>query len=218
MRGVIWYQGEDNVPRYGNYAHLFATMVRGWRNDWQQGDFPFYYCQIAPYDYSLLGWSHNSALLREQQLRAEKMIPNSRMAVLLDAGMAYGIHPRQKRVAGERLALLALANTYGRQGLPDFATYGGVAFEGDTAVVSFERSKEWVYFDKGTTSNLFEVAGDDHVFHPAKAWTARNKVYVRSDSVKVPRAVRYAFHNWVEGDLFHDGLPVSSFRTDDWNQ
>ncbi len=218
MRGVIWYQGEDNVPRYGNYAHLLATMVRGWRNDWQQGDFPFYYCQIAPYDYSLLGWSHNSALLREQQLRAEKMIPNSRMAVLLDAGMAYGIHPRQKRVAGERLALLALANTYGRQGLPDFATYGGVAFEGDTAVVSFERSKEWVYFDKGTTSNLFEVAGDDHVFYPAKAWTARNKVYVRSDSVKVPRAVRYAFHNWVEGDLFHDGLPVSSFRTDDWNQ
>lgn len=214
MRGAIWYQGEDNVPRYDYYASLLETMVRGWRADWKQGDFPFYYCQIAPYDYSLINWS-GSQLLREQQLLAEQRIPHARMAVLMDAGLEYGIHPRMKRQAGERLALLALTNTYGVKGLPDFATYSKVEFQGDTAVVQFDRSKEWVYFEHGTTSKLFEVAGSDSVFHPANhVWIARNRVYVKSDSVAHPVAVRYAWSDWVVGDLMHDGLPVSSFRTD----
>lgn len=214
MRGAIWYQGEDNVPRYDYYASLLETMVRGWRADWKQGDFPFYYCQIAPYDYSLINWS-GSQLLREQQLLAEQRIPHARMAVLMDAGLEYGIHPRMKRQAGERLALLALANTYGVKGLPDFATYSKVEFQGDTAVVQFDRSKEWVYFEHGTTSKLFEVAGRDSVFHPANhVWIARNRVYVKSDSVAHPVAVRYAWSDWAVGDLMHDGLPVSSFRTD----
>lgn len=214
MRGAIWYQGEDNVPRYDYYASLLETMVRGWRADWKQGDFPFYYCQIAPYDYSLINWS-GSQLLREQQLLAEQRIPHARMAVLMDAGLEYGIHPRMKRQAGERLALLALTNTYGMKGLPDFATYSKVEFQGDTAVVQFDRSKEWVYFEHGTTSKLFEVAGRDSVFHPANhVWIARNRVYVKSDSVAHPVAVRYAWSDWAVGDLMHDGLPVSSFRTD----
>ena len=214
MRGAIWYQGEDNVPRYDYYASLLETMVRGWRADWKQGDFPFYYCQIAPYDYSLINWS-GSQLLREQQLLAEQRIPHARMAVLMDAGLEYGIHPRMKRQAGERLALLALTNTYGVKGLPDFATYSKVEFQGDTAVVQFDRSKEWVYFEHGTTSKLFEVAGSDSVFHPANhVWIARNRVYVKSDSVAHPVAVRYAWSDWAVGDLMHDGLPVSSFRTD----
>lgn len=214
MRGAIWYQGEDNVPRYDYYASLLETMVRGWRADWKQGDFPFYYCQIAPYDYSLINWS-GSQLLREQQLLAEQRIPHARMAVLMDAGLEYGIHPRMKRQAGERLALLALTNTYGVKGLPDFATYSKVEFQGDTAVVQFDRSKEWVYFEHGTTSKLFEVAGRDSVFHPANhVWIARNRVYVKSDSVAHPVAVRYAWSDWAVGDLMHDGLPVSSFRTD----
>ena len=215
MRGAIWYQGEDNVPRYDYYAPLLAAMVKGWRSEWQQGDFPFYYCQIAPYDYSLINWS-GSQYLREQQMKAEEMIPNARMAVLLDAGLQYGIHPRKKQQAGQRLALLALANTYAVKGLPDFAVYSGVEFQGDTAVVAFQRSKEWVYFEHGSSSSNFEVAGADHVFHPAEAWISRNRVYVRSQQVSQPVAVRYAFHDWVEGDLMHDGLPVSSFRTDDW--
>ena len=214
MRGAIWYQGEDNVPRYDYYASLLETMVRGWRADWKQGDFPFYYCQIAPYDYSLINWS-GSQLLREQQLLAEQRIPHARMAVLMDAGLEYGIHPRMKRQAGERLALLALTNTYGVKGLPDFATYSKVEFQGDTVVVQFDRSKEWVYFEHGTTSKLFEVAGRDSVFHPANhVWIARNRVYVKSDSVAHPVAVRYAWSDWAVGDLMHDGLPVSSFRTD----
>ena len=217
LRGVVWYQGEDNVTRPAYYAQLLKRMIEGWRHDWQQGDLPFYYCQIAPYDYSLIGWQqYNSALLREQQAKVETMVDNCRMAVLMDSGLEYGIHPRKKRQAGERLALLALANTYGVKGLPDFATYSGVEFRGDTAVVSFDRSKEWVYFEHGPHSPNFEVAGADSVFHPAEAWTQRNRVYVRSDKVKRPVAVRYAFKDWVEGDLMHDGLPVASFRTDDW--
>ena len=215
MRGAIWYQGEDNIPRYDYYATLMKAMVEGWRSDWKQGNFPFYYCQIAPYDYSLIGWE-NSQYLREQQAKAETMIDNARMAVLMDAGLEYGIHPRKKRQAGERLALLALSNTYEQKGLPDFATYKEVTFQNDTAVVSFDRSKEWVYFEHGPKSQNFEIAGADKVFYPAEAWVSRNRVYVHSDKVKAPVAVRYAFRDWVEGDLMHDGLPVSSFRTDDW--
>jgi sialate O-acetylesterase len=216
MRGAIWYQGEDNVPRYDYYAPLLKAMVEGWRKDWKQGDFPFYYCQIAPYDYSLIEWK-DSQYLREQQLKAESIISNARMAVLMDAGLEYGIHPRKKRQAGERLAILALSNTYDIKGLPEFATYKEVEFKNDTAVVAFDRSKEWVYFEHGTTSKNFEVAGTDKVFHPAtKVWVSRNRVYVVCDKVKKPIAVRYAFKDWVEGDLMHDGLPVSSFRTDNW--
>lgn len=216
MKGAIWYQGEDNVPRYDYYAPLLKTMVEGWRSDWKQGDFPFYYCQIAPYDYSLIDWK-DSQYLREQQAKAETMINNARMAVLMDAGLEYGIHPRKKRQAGERLALLALANTYDIKGLPEFATYKEVTFQNDTAVIAFDRSKEWVYFEHGTTSKNFEVAGADKVFHPAtKVWVSRNRVYVTCDAVKQPAAIRYAFKDWADGDLMHDGLPVSSFRTDNW--
>ena len=109
-------------------------------------------------------------------------------------------------LAGERLAVLALSNTYDVKGLPEFAKYKDVEIQGDTCVISFDRSKEWVYFEHGTTSKNFEVAGSDRVFHPAtKVWTSRQ-----------PVAVRYAFKDWAEGDLMHDGLPVSSFRTDNW--
>ena len=217
MRGVIWYQGEDNVPRQAFYAPLMKTMVEGWRSEWKRGNFPFYYCQIAPFPYDETDWAiYNSALLREQQARVETLVDNCRMAVLLDCGLNFCIHPRKKRLAGERLALLALAGTYGVEGLPDFAAYESVKFQGDTAVVAFSRSREWVYFENGPHSSNFEVAGPDRVFHHADAWVDRNRVYVVSPEVKEPVAVRYAFHDWVVGDLMHDGLPVSSFRTDDW--
>lgn len=219
MRGVIWYQGEDNVPRYKTYADMLTTMIRGWRTEWKQGDFPFYFCQIAPYDYSLIKWDTNSALLREQQAKAELMNSNCGMAVLMDAGLEYGIHPRKKNLAGQRLALLALSKTYGIEGLSaESAYYNDVTFKSDTAVVTFNRAGMWVYGKSGLKSDLFEIAGEDRVFHPAKAWIERSKVYVESDSVSRPIAVRYAFKNWVDGDLYCDGLPVSSFRTDSWEQ
>jgi len=215
VRGAIWYQGEDNVPRHPSYAAMLSAMIRGWREAWAQSSFPFYYCQIAPYDYSLIRWDGLSPFLREQQTLVERNVPDCRMACLMDAGLKYGIHPRKKRQAGERLALLALSNTYGVTGLPEFAAYGSTTFHGDTAVVSFERSKEWIYFENGApTPGLYKIAGSDQQFHDAEAWISRNRLYLRSAEVPHPVAVRYAFDDWAQGDLMHDGLPVSSFRTD----
>ena len=220
MRGVIWYQGEENVSRAGYYADLFSRMIKGWREEWQQSDFPFFYCQIAPYDYSIIKWEqYNSAFLREQQAKAESMNKNVGMACLMDAGLEYGIHPRKKQLAGMRLALLALNKTYGIKGITaETARYKSVEFKGDTAVVSFERADMWIYGRNGLKSDLVEVAGSDRVFHPAKAWIERSKLYVKSDEVKQPVSVRYAFKDWADGDLFCDGLPVSSFRTDNWDK
>lgn len=220
MRGVIWYQGEENVSRSGYYADLFSRMIKGWREEWKEGDFPFYFCQIAPYDYNIIGWGqYNSAFLREQQAKAEKMNNNVGMACLMDAGLEYGIHPRKKQLAGMRLALLALDKTYGIKGITsETARYKDVEFKGDTAVITFERAGMWVYGKNGLKSDLFEVAGEDRVFHPAKAWIERSKLYVKCDEVKKPVAVRYAFKDWADGDLFCDGLPVSSFRTDNWDK
>ena len=220
MRGVIWYQGEENVSRSGYYADLFSRMIKGWREEWKEGDFPFYFCQIAPYDYNIIGWGqYNSAFLREQQAKAEKMNKNVGMACLMDAGLEYGIHPRKKQLAGMRLALLALDKTYGIKGITsETARYKDVEFKGDTAVITFERAGMWVYGKDGLKSDLFEIAGEDRVFHPAKAWIERSKLYVKCDEVKKPVAVRYAFKDWADGDLFCDGLPVSSFRTDNWDK
>lgn len=218
MRGAIWYQGEDNVPRFQTYAEMQAAMVKGWRSEWKQGDFPFYYCQIAPYDYTLVNMKPNSALLREQQAKAELMIPNCGMAVLMDCGMEWGIHPRKKNLAGQRLALLALDNTYGVKGLTSkSAYYKEMTISNDTCTVSFERADMWIYGEKGYLSECFELAGADKVFHPAKAVVQRSKVIVTCEEVKKPVAVRYAFKDWVQGDLYCDGIPVSSFRSDDWD-
>ncbi len=217
IRGVIWYQGEDNVPRYQSYSAMLSRMIKGWRDDWQQPELPFYFCQIAPYDYSLIGWKVNSALLREQQQVVEKTVSHTGMAVLMDAGLRYGIHPRKKREAGERLAMLALSDTYGFDGLSKNARYESVEFHSDTAVVRFDRSRMWIYFDTDQPSRNFEVAGSDRIFHPAKAWISTNRLYLVSPEVNRPVAVRYAFHNWAVADLFCDGLPISSFRTDTWD-
>ncbi len=219
MRGVIWYQGEDNWNRAHTYADMFAALINGWRAKWKQGDFPFYYCQIAPYDYSIITEKGkpviNSAYLREAQAQVEQRVPNTGMAVLLDAGMEKGIHPAQKQTAGERLALLALSKTYGVKGVNgESPYYKSMEVKGDTVVVSFERAPMWITGKDCFESKLFSVAGADKVFHPARAWVVRSKMYVRSDAVKQPVAVRYAFDNYVEGDVFCDGLPLGSFRSD----
>ena len=222
MRGVIWYQGEDNWNRAHSYTDMFSTMIKGWRDLWGQGEFPFYYCQIAPYDYAIITEPGkeiiNSAYLREAQARVEHIVPNTGMAVLMDAGWPEGIHPPKKQVAGERLALLALNKTYGIEGIgAESPVYKSMEVKGDTVVVSFDRAPEWIAGKNSFESKQFQLAGEDRVFHPAKAWISRSKVMVKSDDVPHPVAVRYAFENASEGDLFStDGLPVSSFRSDDW--
>lgn len=222
MRGVIWYQGEDNWNRAHSYTDMFSTMIKGWRDLWGQDEFPFYYCQIAPYDYAIITEPGkeiiNSAYLREAQARVEHIVPNTGMAVLMDAGWPEGIHPPKKQVAGERLALLALNKTYGIEGIgAESPVYKSMEVKGDTVVVSFDRAPEWIAGKNSFESKQFQLAGEDRVFHPAKAWISRSKVMVKSDAVPHPVAVRYAFENASEGDLFStDGLPVSSFRSDDW--
>lgn len=221
MRGVIWYQGEDNYNRAHTYADMFSALIRGWRKDWQQGDFPFYYCQIAPYDYGIITEPGkkviNSAYLREQQAMVERRVENTGMAVLLDAGMEKGIHPAKKRVAGERLARLALVKTYGLEGVTaESPYYAGMEVKNDTVIVSFERAPMWINCKDRFESGNFQVAGEDRIFYPAKAWIQRSKMYVKSEKVPHPVAVRYGFKNYVEGDLYGEDLPVSSFRSDDW--
>ncbi len=221
IKGVIWYQGESNYDRYSSYANLFSTMIQSWRAKWNQGSFPFYYCQIAPYDYAIITAAGkeviNSAYLREAQSAVEKRVENTGMVVLLDAGLEKGIHPMKKQVAGERLALQALVKTYHIEGVTaDGPVYKEMSIQGDTAVLSFERTQMWVAAPEGELRN-FKIAGADKKFVTAKAWIVRSKVYVKSDEVKKPVAVRYAFDNYVKGDLYGtEGLPVSSFRTDNW--
>lgn len=221
MRGVIWYQGESNYDRAHTYADMMQAMVATWRKHWNIGEFPFYYCQIAPYDYSIITPKGqepiNSALLREAQMKAEAMIPNAAMVVLLDAGMWSGIHPSNKQTPGERLAMQALAHTYGHSKVNvQSPRYASVEFQDTMAIVTFDRSPRGLDATLGAPSG-FEIAGPDSVFYPAKThirWNT-NLVEVSAPEVKKPVAVRYAFGNCVEASLFgQNGMPVSSFRTD----
>lgn len=222
MKGCIWYQGESNYTAPAQYEKLFETMVHEWRGSWGLGDFPFYYAQIAPFNYATYtadapGKELNSALLREAQCKAMNTIPNCGMAILMDTGEKDCIHPARKKEAGHRLAYWALAKTYGVKGFayasPVFDT---LAIKGNTAIVAFENVPNGLTsFGKELT--CFEIAGADKHFYPAKAVLKQKSVTLSAPEVKEPVAVRYAFQNFVVGDLFStDGLPVSSFRTDDW--
>lgn len=223
IKGAIWYQGESNYDNPSQYQQLFETMVKTWRTQWGLGDFPFYYAQIAPYDYAQLppynkGGKYNSAFLRDvQRIEADK-IPNTGMAVLMDIGEQVTIHPPRKEQSGTRLAYLALGKTYSIKGFGfQSPSYQSLTVKANTAVVKFKDAVNGLtsYFKELTT---FEIAGADKHFYPAKAVINGSSVTVSSDQVKEPVAVRYAFKDFVVGELYGtDGLPVSSFRTDDWD-
>ena len=223
IKGAIWYQGESNYDRPDQYGALFAAMVKQWRTQWGEGDFPFYYAQIAPFDYTRTsphkGGKYNSAFLREAQRLAPAQVPNSAMAVLLDIGEETSIHPMRKEVGGTRLAYLALAQTYGVKGFGAASPgYESWSVKDKTAQVRFNNTPNGLTaFGKELTG--FEVAGADHRFYPAKATISGSVVTVAAAEVAGPAAVRYAFQDFVVGTLFStEGLPVSSFRTDDWEQ
>jgi sialate O-acetylesterase len=222
IKGAIWYQGESNYDRPDQYELLLPAFVKQMRNSWAIGDFPFYYDQIAPYDYAQLppynsGGKYNSAYLRDAQRKSVEKIPNSGMAVLLDLGEEKSIHPSHKVQAGERLAYIALAQTYGLKGF-GYASpaYKSLSVNGNIATVNFDNVPNGLTSFGKELSN-FEIAGTDKFFYPAKAAISGSAVVVSSPQVKTPVAVRYAFRDFVVGDLFgNDGLPVSSFRTDSW--
>lgn len=215
VKGVIWYQGESNLFNYNEYPALFAAMTKGWREAFSNPDMPFYFCQIAPYNYNAK--ENNSALMREAQQTIAQTQPNTGMAVLMDVGEMRNIHPAKKKEAGERLALQALGKTYKMPGIStESPVYKSIEIKDSAVTVFFDNAPLGVAA-ANFESKLFTIAGEDMVFHPAKARVSGAKVVVTSDKVKAPVAVRYAFDNFVTGDLFGtDGLPVSSFRSDSW--
>ncbi|MFD2163868.1 sialate O-acetylesterase [Paradesertivirga mongoliensis] len=222
IKGAIFYQGESNYERPDRYEEMFPAMVKEWRSLWKQGDFPFYYVQIAPYNYAQLppfnyGGKFNSAYLRDAQRKSLTRIPNSAMAVVLDIGEENQIHPANKEAGGKRLALLALANIYGLNGFGSASPlYKSMSVGGSVATISFENAGNGLTAF-GKELNTFEIAGANKTFYPAKATINGSSVSVSSPMVKEPVAVRYAFKDFIVGDLFNtEGLPASSFRTDDW--
>jgi len=215
IKGGLWYQGESNRNEPDHYRELMPGLVENWRSEWGIGDFSFYYTQIAPFDYGTQGL--NSALLREAQLKASTSIPNIGMACLMDVGEAHNIHPADKEAAGERLAYLALANTYGMKGIESSGpVLRDMTIEGNLVKLTFD------YADNGLTTFgkelvNFKIAGENKRFVPAAAVITRSGITLVSPNVDKPVAVRYAFEDFVVGELFNtEGLPASSFRTDDW--
>lgn len=214
IKGFIWYQGESNRHEPERYAQLFPAMVKSWREKWGLGDLPFYYVQIAPY--ATQGGGRSGAKLRETQLHVMATIPNSGMASAIDVGMETDIHPMDKTTLAKRLSYWALANAYGIKGIGFHGpVYKSMEIDGDKAILTFDNAVHLTSYKKDLT--LFEIAGEDRLFHPAEATAEKNEVTVHSRDVKKPVAVRYAFKEWVVGELYNnDGLPASSFRTDDW--
>lgn len=222
IRGIIWYQGESNYERAEAYETLFPRMVEKYRELWGNSTLPFYYTQLAPFDYTSLpphhsGGKYNSAYLRDAQRKALDKIPYAGMAVTMDIGEEHGIHPAEKQKGGERLAYLALAGSYAMEDLNlRSPRYSQLEIKGSTAVVSFQDAGLGLTA-YGKKIESFEIAGKDQVFYPAEAIVKGKTIVVVSPRVEEPVAVRYAFKDFVRGDVFGvNGLPLSSFRTDDW--
>lgn len=210
IKGVIWYQGESNAEKAFLYRTLFPTMVKSWRTEWNQGDFPFYFVQITPH-------KGQNPDIREAQLIASKTISNTGMVVTTDVGNATNIHPIDKQTVGYRLALIAKAKTYGETKL----VYSGPTYNH----MEIKKQRIQLFFDdvqngfKKSKEELkeFEIAGSDKVFYPATAKIDKKTILVSSPKVKDPVAVRFAWKAVPEPNLFNaENLPASPFRTDDW--
>lgn len=217
INGALWYQGESNRGRAAQYQKLMSAMVKSWRAAWDCGEWGFYYVQIAPFVYR--GDKGETFLLREAQLKALDEIPHSGMAVTMDVGDEHNIHPTDKTIVAKRLLYCALANTYGYKNIP-WATpvYKSMKVATDTVQLFFNNAPNGLTsFVYNKPLSDFEVAGADKVYHPATAWITGYGIAVKSEEVKQPVAVRYGYKDWMVGTLFsNEGLPVSSFRTDDW--
>lgn len=210
LRGAIWYQGEANVGNAAQYRDRFTTMIRDWRTRWGQGQFPFYFVQLADFrEGGTWPW------LREAQTQTLAE-PATGMVVTLDIGNPADIHPRNKQEVGRRLALLALARTYGVARIEDSGpTLQRVAIEGAIARVLWNHAAGLRTRDGAADVKGFELAGADGAFHPAEATIEGESVRVTSAAVPAPRAVRYAWADAPATNLCNAaGLPAAPFRTD----
>ncbi|MBT8235268.1 MAG: sialate O-acetylesterase, partial [Bacteroidia bacterium] len=209
IKGAIWYQGESNVERAEEYKTLFPSMINDWRNQWGY-EFPFYFVQIAPFDYG----NDLSPALRDAQ-RYSLQTPKTGMAITMDIGNPENIHPGNKQDVGNRLALLALANDYGVNLLKSGPLYSAKTSYQNTLMLDFEYSGDGlVAGPKGLRD--FEVAGEDGIWHEAEARIISGNVIVSSPSVPQPLHVRYGWKDYIEASLFNsEGLPASSFTSQD---
>jgi sialate O-acetylesterase len=213
IRGTIWYQGESDTRNPKQYRQLFPLLIENWRHDFMVGNFPFYYVQIAPFEY---GPSTQSQYLREAQTAALS-IENTGMAVTLDIGNAKNIHPADKQDVGARLALWALARTYQKEVPYSGPLLKSVKKNKGSIELLFERAEGGLVVRRGPQGSGFQIAGADRVFKDAIVRVRGNRLIVSNPEVTSPEAVRYAFSNTPDATLFNKGgLPAPSFRTDDW--
>lgn len=219
IRGTIWYQGESNASRAYQYRELFPLMISSWREEWGQGDFPFYWVQLADYrserdEPADSDWAE----LREAQTMTMKRLKNTGEAVITDLGEASDIHPKNKQDVAKRLARWALANEYGLDIVYRSPAYQSVEFENGKAILKFDHVGGGLdTFDVNTPIG-FTIAGEDKAFHHATAKIVdKNTIEVHAEAVQNPVAVRYA---WADNPVCNvqnrEGLPLTPFRTDDW--
>jgi sialate O-acetylesterase len=229
IKGAIWYQGESNAGRAHQYRSLFADMIRNWRNDWDQGDFPFLLVQLAPFMAIKEQPSESTwAELREAQALATKKLPKVGMAVITDVGDEKDIHPKKKEPVGARLALAARKIAYGQDIVYSGPTYKSMKVKDSKAILSFENVGRGLEARDGrdgapspsaasTELKGFTIAGEDKKFVWAKAEIQGDKVIVSSPEVSEPVAVRCGWADFPVVNLWNkDGLPASPFRTDDF--
>ncbi len=213
VAGVIWYQGESNTVYPRTYSKLMDTLVSSWRTAFEK-DISFYYVQIAPFK----GYQNNSGvLIREQQTIAASEIKNSGMIIISDhVDNIEDIHPTYKKPVGDRLANYALAKTYRMENIVyQYPVYKSMAIEKKSIRLTFDHAEKGFL----KSSSQFTIAGGDKIFYPAKVKIEGNTIIVSAKEVKSPVAVRYAWDDSIIGDFFSsNGLPVSCFRTDNWEK
>jgi sialate O-acetylesterase len=221
IKGAAWYQGESNGGRAGDYRQLLTALIKDWRGRWQQGDFPFLIVQLANYmeivkEPGESGWAN----LREAQQQVTKDLPNVGLAVTIDIGETYDVHPLKKKEVGERLSLAARKLAYNDKKLvysgPELLSY---VKKGKAIELTFQQVGSGLMAMGDKPLEQFAIAGADHKFVWASAKIiGKNKVLVASDQVTEPEAVRYAWANNPKGcNLYNkEGLPASPFRTDGW--
>ena len=211
IKGVLWYQGESITEGLQLYPVAMEHVIGSWRQQWGQGDFPFYFVQLAAQDAD-----SNRPEVREAQAQALK-IPNTRMAVAMDIGEKTNVHPKNKQELCERLARIARANVYGEKIEYYGPMYDSSAVEGQSIRVRFTHVGGGLVA-KGGDLKWFQIAGADRNFVDAAAKIDGNTIVVTAPGIAAPVAVRYAWNRWPEGaNLYNkDGLPAPQFRSDDW--
>jgi sialate O-acetylesterase len=219
MKGVIWYQGESNAGTAYEHATLFPFLIEQWRKEWGQGDFSFYWVQLADFmaEKPSPGDS-NWAELRETQTKTLKL-PNTGQAVIIDLGEARDIHPRNKYDVASRLVRWALVKDYGMKFPYRSPELKSSAFEGNKATITIDCFGSTLRSFDVTEVKGFAICGADKVWHWASAKiVGRDQVEVTSDKVPAPVAVRYAWADNPVCNLYsQDGLPVTPFRTDNFD-